>query len=57
MLEVTSSSIITNNRFVIMDIKINLLLMILLKLIIIKVKLQLIFNPAETCLTVRINDL
>jgi hypothetical protein len=32
--------------------------MILLKLIIIKVKLQLIFNPAEqSILTVRINDL
>jgi hypothetical protein len=36
----------------------NSILMILLKLIIIKVKLQLIFNPAEqSILTVRINDL
>jgi hypothetical protein len=39
-------------------IKIAFTLMILLKLIIIKVKLQLIFNPAEqSILTVRINDL
>jgi hypothetical protein len=41
-----------------LKIKIAFTLMILLKLIIIKVKLQLIFNLAEqSILTVRINDL